>query len=143
MAVEHAAALPGSHDDGGKLVLRLVLGVLVLFHGVAKIIGGPAFVVGLVTKAGLPGAFGYAVYLGEVLGPILIILGIWTRLGALLIAINMLFAVGLVRMPQLFTIAPTGGYGLELEAMYLFGAVAVALLGAGRYSLGGIDGRFN
>jgi putative oxidoreductase len=143
MAVEHAATLQGSHDDGGKLVLRLVLGVLVLFHGVAKIIGGPAFIIGMVAKSGLPPAFGYAVYLGEVLGPLLVILGIWTRLGALLIAINLLVAVGMAHSSQLFSIAPTGGYGLELQAMYLFGAVAVALLGAGRYSLGGIDGRFN
>jgi putative oxidoreductase len=133
----------GSHDDGGKLLLRVTLGVLVLFHGISKVIGGPAFVVGVASKAGLPGAFGYLVYVGEVLGPLLLILGIWTRLGALIVAVNMLIAVGLVHMSQLFTMAPTGGYGLELQAMYLFSAIAVALLGAGRYSLGGIDGRWN
>ena len=133
----------GSHDDGGKLVLRLVLGVLILFHGIAKVIGGPAFVVGLVTKAGLPGAFGYLVYVGEVLGPLLIILGIWTRVGALLIVADLVVAVLLADMGQLFKINQYGGYALELEAMYLFSGVAVALLGAGRYSLGGIDGRWN
>jgi putative oxidoreductase len=133
----------GSHDDGGKLVLRLVLGVLVLFHGVAKVIGGPAFVMGLVAKAGLPGAFGYLVYVGEVLGPLLIILGIWTRVGALLIVADLVVAVLLADMGQLFKINQYGGYALELEAMYLFSGVAVALLGAGRYSLGGIDGRWN
>lgn len=137
------AAVAESHDDGGKLVLRLVLGILVLFHGVSKVIGGPAFITGMVAKVGLPPALGYAVYLGEVLGPILVILGIWTRLGALLIVINMLVAVGMVHMNQLATMTPQGGYGLELQAMYLFGAVAVALLGAGRYSLGGIRGRWN
>jgi putative oxidoreductase len=133
----------GSHDDGGKLVLRLVLGVLVLFHGVAKVIGGPAFVMGLVAKAGLPAAFGYLVYVGEVLGPLLIILGIWTRVGALLIVADLVVAVLLADMGQLFKINQYGGYALELEAMYLFSGVAVALLGAGRYSLGGIDGRWN
>jgi putative oxidoreductase len=133
----------GSHDDGGKLVLRLVLGVLVLFHGAAKVMGGPAFVLGVASKAGLPAAFGYLVYIGEILGPLLLICGVWTRVGALIIVVNMLVAVGLVHMSQLFTIAPTGGYGLELQAMYLFSAIAVALLGAGRYSLGGTDGRWN
>ena len=135
--------IAGSHDDGGKLVLRVVLGVLVLFHGISKVIGGPAFVIGVASKAGLPGAFGYLVYVGEVLGPLLLILGLWTRLGALIVIVNMLVAVGLVHMSQLFTMAPTGGYGLELQAMYLFSAIAVALLGAGRYSIGGIDGRWN
>jgi putative oxidoreductase len=133
----------GSHDDGGKLVLRLVLGVLVLFHGVAKVIGGPAFVMGLVAKAGLPAAFGYAVYLGEVLGPLLLIFGVWTRIGALLVIANMIAAVLLADMGQLLKINQYGGYALEVEAMYLFSAIAVALLGAGRYSLGGIDGRWN
>jgi putative oxidoreductase len=133
----------GSHDDGGKLVLRVALGVLILFHGISKVLGGPAFVIGVAAKAGLPGAFGYLVYVGEVLGPLLLILGIWTRVGALIVVINMLVAVGLVHMSQLFTMAPTGGYGLELQAMYLFSAIAVALLGAGRYSLGGTDGRWN
>ena len=37
----------GSHDDGGKLVLRVALGVLILFHGIAKVIGGPAFIIGV------------------------------------------------------------------------------------------------
>jgi len=135
----------GSHDDGGKLVLRVALGVLILFHGVSKLLGGGgfAFVTSVVTKAGLPAAFAYGAYVGEVLAPILIILGLWTRLGALLIAINMVVAVVLVLTSKLFAMAPTGGYALELEAIYLFAAIAVALLGAGRYSLGGSEGRWN
>jgi putative oxidoreductase len=133
----------GSHDDGGKLVLRVVLGVLILFHGIAKVIGGPAFIVGVAEKAGLPGALGYLVYVGEVLAPLLLILGLWTRVGALIIVINMIVAVLLVHSGQIFTLNQQGGYGLELQAMFLFTAIAVALLGAGRYSLGGIDGRWN
>jgi putative oxidoreductase len=133
----------GSHDDGGKLVLRVVLGVLILFHGIAKVIGGPAFIVGVAEKAGLPGAFGYLVYVGEVLAPLLLILGLWTRAGAQIIVINMIVAVLLVHTSEVFTVNSSGGYGLELQAMYLFSAIAVALLGAGRYSLGGIDGRWN
>jgi putative oxidoreductase len=36
-----------------------------------------------------------------------------------------------------------GGWALELEGMYLFTALAIALMGAGRLSLGGANGRFN
>ena len=133
----------GGQDDAGKLVLRLVLGILILLHGIAKLSGGFAFVAGVTAKAGLPGAFAYAVYLGEIVGPVLVILGLWTRLGALIIVVNMLVAVGLVHTSQLVGLNQQGGYGLELQAMYLFGALAVALLGAGRFSLGGIDGRWN
>ena len=55
----------------------------------------------------------------------------------------MIVAVLLVHTSEVFTVNSSGGYGLELQAMYLFSAIAVALLGAGRYSLGGIDGRWN
>jgi putative oxidoreductase len=40
--------------DLGKLVLRVVLGVLILFHGVSKLIHGPGYIVSVVTAAGLP-----------------------------------------------------------------------------------------
>ena len=142
MANEAVRVLP-SHDDGGKLLLRLVLGLLVLFHGIAKITGGNGFVTGALAKAGLPAEIGYLVYIGEVVAPLLLILGLWTRAAALILVIHMIVAVLLAHTRQLFSLAPTGGYALELQAMYLFGAIAVMLLGAGRYSMGGLEGRWN
>lgn len=130
-------------NDLGKLVLRVVLGVLILFHGVSKLIHGPGFVLQLVAQTGLPSLFAYGVYIGEVVAPILLILGLWTRAGALIVAINMLVALGLVHMGQLTSLADTGGWALELQGMYLGTAIAVALLGAGRYSMGGSNGRWN
>lgn len=130
-------------QDLGKAVLRIVLGVLILLHGIAKLVNGPAFVIKLVAQAGLPESLAYFVYIGEVIAPILLILGIWTRLGGLLVALNMLFAFGLVHMKQLVMMADTGGWALELQGMYLAAAVAVTLLGAGRYSIGGVAGRWN
>ncbi|HWV62659.1 MAG TPA: DoxX family protein, partial [Oxalicibacterium sp.] len=80
----------GNTDDLGKLLLRVVLGVLILLHGISKIMAGPAFVISTATQAGLPAAIGYLVYLGEVVAPILLIVGLWSRLAALIIAGNML-----------------------------------------------------
>ena len=130
-------------DDIAKLLLRLTLGALILLHGISKIRGGPGFILDIVDKAGLPEPFGYLVYVGEVLAPILVIVGLWTRLAALVIAINMIVAVALVHVGQLFTLADTGGWALELQGLFLVAAVAVALLGAGRYSIGGNFGRWN
>jgi len=59
------------------------------------------------------------------------------------VVINMIVALLLVHTSQFFTRNDTGGWALELQGMYLGTAVAIALLGAGRYSLGGIRGRFN
>ena len=138
-----AATVYGNQGDAGRLVLRVALGVLILFHGVAKITGGNGFVTGALAKVGLPEWVAYGVYIGEVLAPVLLIVGAWTRPAALVVAFNMIVAVWLVLGSRLFTIAKTGGYALELEAMYLFAAIAVALLGAGRYSLSGAHGRWN
>ena len=132
-----------SSEDTGKLLLRAVLAILLLFHGFSKLIGGIDPIVGMVTKAGLPAVFAYGVYIGEVVAPLLILVGVFTRAAALIVAINMVVALLLAHTSQFFTMGPTGGWALELQGMYLAGAIAVALLGAGRYSLGGINGRFN
>jgi putative oxidoreductase len=130
-------------DDRGKLVLRIVLAVLILFHGVSKLIGGVGSISGMLEKAGVPGALGYLVYIGEVVAPLLILVGVFTRLAALVVVINMIVALLLVHTKQFFTLSDTGGWALELQGMYFGTAVALALLGAGRYSIGGIGGRFN
>ena len=132
-----------SSDDFGKLILRAVLALLILFHGVSKIFGGIGMITGLVQKAGLPPVAAYLVYVGEVIAPLMILFGVWTRLAALIVVINMLVAVGLVHVPQIFTLSQTGGWALELQGMYLAGALAIALLGAGRYSVAGVHGRWN
>ena len=129
--------------DTAKLLLRVMLGVLILLHGISKIKGGPGFILDVVDRAGLPEPFGYLVYVGEVLAPILVIVGLWTRAAALVIAINMVFAVLLVHMGDLFKLNNTGGWQLELQGLFLVVAIAVTLLGAGRFSVGGIGGRWN
>ncbi|PLP97857.1 DoxX family protein [Cupriavidus pauculus] len=130
-------------QDLGKAILRIVLGVLILLHGISKLMAGPGFVTQVVTQAGLPAALAYGVYIGEIVAPILLIIGLWTRLAGVIVVLNMLFAFALVHAKQLGEMAPTGGWALELQGMYLAAALVVALLGAGRLSVGGVDGKWN
>ena len=125
------------NDNAGKLVLRLTLGILVLFHGVAKIINPDSlgFMKSGVAGWGLPEAVAYGVYLGEVVAPLLLILGVYTRWAGLIVVVNMLFALGLAHMNHLFALTDHGGYRLELQMFYLFGALAVMFLGSGRYAV--------
>jgi putative oxidoreductase len=123
------------NENIGKLVLRLALGILILFHGVSKLKGGLGGMVGMVSAAGLPSFFAYGVYIGEVIAPILVIIGWYSRIGAALISVNMLFAIGLVHMSQFTSLADTGGWALELQGMFLFTAIALALIGPGRFSI--------
>ena len=125
-------------DDAGKLVLRLTIGILILFHGVAKLMNGIGGIEGMLAARGLPAFLAWGVYVGEVLAPVLLIIGVYTRPAALLAAVNMVVAIVLAHSGQVFSLAPQGGgWAIELQALFLFGAIAVALLGAGRYSVGG------
>ncbi len=119
----------------GKLILRVALGGLVLAHGISKLTGGIGFITDTVAGAGLPAFFAYGVYIGEVVAPLLLIAGWYSRIGAGVIAINMLFAIGLVHGAEFFTLNQSGGWALELQGMFLFAAIALVLMGPGQYRI--------
>ena len=134
----------GNADDAGKLLLRVTLGTLLVLHGATKVMGGvPQGIMTIVVNHGWPAWIAYGVFIGEVLAPLLVILGILTRVGGFIIAVNMAIAVYLAHVPQLTEIGSTGGWRLELQGLYFVGGLCVALFGAGRYSIGGARGRFN
>lgn len=130
-------------EDNGKLILRLAVAILMLMHGVAKLTNGIEPIAGMLTQHGLPPELAYGAYIGEVLAPLFVIMGLWTRPAALLMAVNMLFAIGLAHANDIFALGEQGGWALELQGFYLFGAIAIALLGAGALSAGGSRGRWN
>jgi putative oxidoreductase len=125
------------NDNLGKLVIRLSLGVLILFHGYAKLQHTEVItMIGNHLKAdGLPAFIAYAVYIGELIAPLMVIAGVYCRYGAIMIVINMLFAFGLFHMPQFFSLGHSGGWQLELQGFYLFSAIAVMFLGSGRWAI--------
>lgn len=126
-----------TQHDIGKLVLRVTLGVLVLLHGIAKLRGGMGSIVDMVEAQALPSVLGYGVLVGEVLAPLMLIAGFHARIGAVLVAINMVVAIALVHMGELGTLNGQGGWALELQGMFLAAAIALALLGPGRFSANG------
>lgn len=132
-----------NQENIGKLILRLVLGILLLMHGLHKLVNGFDYIGTLVTNAGWPHFIVYGVLIGEVLAPSLIILGVLTRASALIVAINMMVALYLVHVKDLLVITKSGGWALELQGFYIFTAIAIAFLGAGSYSMSGSRGRFN
>ncbi len=120
-------------NDISKLILRLTVGGLMIFHGVSKIIHGISWLGPVVTGAGLPEFVKWGVYLGEVVGPILLILGFRSRVGALLVIADMLFALIVVHGHQILTLGPAGGWAVELPMLYLLAALAVFFAGPGKY----------
>ena len=128
---------PFHNDNLGKLILRVTVGVLILFHGVHKILnpGSLDFISKQLSSINLPHALAYGVYIGEVVAPLMIILGIFSRLGGLLVFGNMMFALVLAHRGELFTFTGTGGWALELQGFYLFSGLAVLFLGSGRIAI--------
>ncbi len=121
--------------DLGKLIIRLTLGGLMLFHGIAKLLNGVGFIESELASHGLPAFLAYGVFVGEIIAPLMVLLGYQTRIGALLIVFNMLVAIALVHANELLALGRSGGWALELQGFFLFTAVAVIFLGPGRYKL--------
>ena len=124
-------------EEAGKLLLRLTVGILILFHGIGKILN-PAIVEAIGTRLesdGWPASVAYGIYLGEILAPLLIVFGVLARIGGVLVAINMVFAILLSHTAQILTLSKSGGWALELQAFYLLGGIAIFLLGSGRMAV--------
>lgn len=123
-------------DDLGRLLLRLAVGGLMLFHGLHKLFHGVDGISGMLVAKGLPGFIAYGVLVGEVLAPCLIILGILTRPSALVLAFTMVVAWLMVGTGKTFALDTVGAWAIESLVFYFVAALAIACLGAGRYALG-------
>ncbi len=123
------------HPDFGKLLLRLTFGGLLLFHGEFKVLHGVDWIAHMLVVKGLPGFIAYGAYIGEIVAPVMVIIGLMTRLAAFVIAVNMIVATLLVKMGALWHRTDVGAWSLETEALYLLGAFAIMFLGAGKYTL--------
>ncbi len=119
-------------QEWGKFLLRLVLGILLLFHGIHKILYGIGGVEALLAAHSLPGWIGYGVFIGEVLAPIALIVGLKVRIAALVIAANMAVAIVLAYGKNVFALGPHGGWVIETPLLYLAAALAIAMIGGGR-----------
>jgi len=122
-------------ENIGKLILRIMLGGLMLFHGVYKVQHGIGFIKGLMVAQGLPDVLAYGVYVGEMLAPLLLILGWRSRIWAGLIAVNMLVVIYLTQLGSFLKLGAHGSWAVELQMFYLLSALAIAFLGSGKFAL--------
>ncbi|MBJ2174465.1 DoxX family protein [Aureibaculum sp. A20] len=120
--------------DFGLLLLRVVIGGLMLFHGVAKLSNLDG-IKNMLIEAGLPEMIAYGVYITELIAPVLIIIGFKTRLASLVFFIGMITALALAHSEHLFAISKTGGLEIELLLLYAFGGMVLFFTGSGRYAV--------
>ena len=123
-------------NDLGLLLLRLTVGGLMLFHGVHKLVYGVSAIEGMLAGLGLPVFIAYLSLAAELIVSVLIVLGAWTRVAAVVMVGNMAVAVLMAHLPVIFSVDPmTGGWAIELPMLYLLGAAVLCFTGGGRYAL--------
>jgi putative oxidoreductase len=109
-------------------VLRLSVAGMLLMHGISKLVNGIGGIESRVVSAGLPAPLAYGVLVGEIVAPLLVIAGFWVQPAAIVMAVNMVFAVFLAHAGDVFRLGRGGGWAIELQALFLSGSIAIALM---------------
>ncbi|MGB3750048.1 MAG: DoxX family protein [Arcobacteraceae bacterium] len=123
------------YEESAKFLLRFTVGFLMLFHGIDKLSNGITGMEGMLVNAGIPTFAAYGVYVGEVLAPLMLIVGFRVRIASLLIVVTMLVAIGLTSANDILTLSKHGAWAIELQMFYILTSIVILLQGAGRYSI--------
>jgi putative oxidoreductase len=115
----------------GLLALRLALGVIFLAHGYPKLVHMGGGMQGFFVEHGLPGYFVYISGVLEVFGAVLLVLGLFTRPAALLLAVEMAVAIWKVHSSKGYLAVHEYEFPLTLAVA----CFALATVGAGAFSL--------
>lgn len=121
--------------DLGLLILRISTSLLMLFHGAAKLMHGVGGLSKGLAAKGLPEFLAYGVYVGEVIAPVLIIVGLYTRISSIIVAGTMVVAIYVAHGHELFTLGKFGAPVIELPFLYLIVAITLLFTGPGKYSI--------
>ena len=119
------------NEDIGKLILRVSIAGLMLFHGVFKLFNGIDGIKGLVTQSGLPEFFSlWCIFWRDCIS-YLIIIGLYTRISSIFFCFNNGFAIFLAHSNEIFVLGKTGGPVIELALIYLLTSISIMFIGAG------------
>ena len=119
-------------SDIGILMLRVTAGGLLLLHGINKVQTGIEEQMALLAANGIPAFFMYLVYITQVVAPVLLILGILTRLSAASIVVTLVVILYVAPFP-LMALGPHGEWAMEIQLFFLMVPLALFFIGPGRF----------
>ncbi len=119
----------------GLLILRLIIGILLIFHGINKIFNGVEWIAEMLNGKGIPGFLAYGVYIAEIVAPVMLIIGYRTRVAALLVVINFLVIIFINSPDKIPVITEVGAWALEKQGLYLFGSLTLFFTGGGKFGV--------
>ena len=122
-----------TNSDVGLLIVRIALGGIIFFHGFHKLMHGTDDQFQILASNGIPGVFIYFVYISEVLAPVLIVLGVFTRISCLTIIVTMI--VVFYALPFPIGLDVHGAMNIESQLYFLLLPIALFFTGPGRYTV--------
>ena len=134
-------------DSWAGLILRVVLGGVIFAHGAQKLLGwfggfGFEGTMGFFTqKMGLPWLIAFLVIIGESIGSLGLVAGLFTRFTAASFVVIMFGAIATVHLPQGFFMNWFGqqqGEGFEYHLLVIAMSVVLLIIGGGKWSLDGL-----
>lgn len=130
-------------DDVAKLLVRLSIGWVMLPYGIDYAKDGLDFIFGVLKDNGLPAFLAYGALIGELVAPILVLIGWQSRIGGALIAFTMFMSILLAHRDIAFQYNEFGGWSIALNAMLVNGGLAIFFGGAGKYSVSRGKGKWD
>jgi putative oxidoreductase len=122
------------NPDLALLILRVMLGIIMIYHGWPKVTNLGGTIEGM-AGMGIPAPAVAAIFatMAEVVGGLLMLLGAFTDIAGLMFAIDILGAITFVHAKNGFSVAKGG---MEWPLLLVAAALAIALAGPGRYAVG-------
>jgi len=122
-------------QDLGLFLLRITLAATMLVYGISKMISGVSQIGNMLDSYGFPTFLSYGVYVGEIVAPLLIIIGFRTKLAGLVFAVNCLVAILMVQLPYFFSLNEYGGWSVGLIFIYFMFGLSLFFTGAGKFAV--------
>ncbi|WP_116769691.1 DoxX family protein [Maribacter litoralis] len=119
----------------GIFILRLTIPFTMLIYGINKVIEGTGFIGSLLEQYGLPKMMANAVFIGEIVAPLMLMIGFRARLAGLIFSFNCLLAIVMAQTQNIFKLNEFGGWSLDLLFIYLITGIVFFVSGAGKYAL--------
>jgi len=130
--------LLSTHAPAAVILVRLIVGGVFLTEGIQKFLFAGELGVGRFTKIGIPFPEVMAPFVGvvEIVGGVLLLVGLLTRLATIPLIIDMLVAIESTKIPILFKDGPWKMiHESRVDGTMLLGSIFLLIVGAGAWSL--------
>ncbi|WP_228234816.1 DoxX family protein [Allomuricauda sp. M10] len=123
------------NKNNAIFLFRIAIPFTMLIYGFDKVKNGTGFIGDLMEQYGLPVFLANGVFIGEIIAPLMLLIGFRTRLAGLILSVNCLLAILMAQTQNILTLNQFGGWSLDLLFIYLVAGIAFYYSGAGKHAI--------